>query len=337
MQFIRPQELSAPEVPPELEIVETYLRRQFADCEGSLREIGLATLNAGGKRLRPLLLIQCGKIFAPVSERLLRAAAAFEMVHMASLIHDDLIDRASLRRNQLPVYQRWGSQRAVLAGDYLLGAAFAILAAAGPPPLLPLLARIVQAMCRGEFSQADGGFDPSFTRERYYERIDQKTGRLFEGCCRAGALIGNAGPEPLERLAEFGREFGRAYQIGNDVSDFIGPTAETGKPNWEDFRQGVLTLPLLLLLEDPAHRDWLRSQLAARRVNETVRRQLWQRLIRAGALQEALRIAATHLSQAQEELRSLPDSEATLALDNFVERFLHKLKLSGSGLAAVES
>ncbi|TCL71662.1 heptaprenyl diphosphate synthase [Hydrogenispora ethanolica] len=330
MQAIQKNQVFQGDFQMELERVESLLREQFVANEGILGQIGLDAIAAGGKRFRPKLVIQCGKIFGPADESLIAAAAAFELLHLASLIHDDVLDRAAVRRNRPALYRQWGSRLAVLTGDYLLAAAFQILSANCPPAVLRLAAQSIQRMCRGEFNQAEQCYDPSVRREQYYRRIADKTGSLMENCCRAGALLGGAGPDQAELAAAFGRETGYAYQIIDDILDIAGAETVTGKPVGEDFRQGILTLPTLLLLEEPEHGEWLRSRLEAGKAAGPCRRELRRRLNQAGALAASRRIAAEHLHRARTALSGLPDTEATRLLERLTDQLASGIEASSS-------
>ncbi len=306
--------------------VEAYLYETFRDCTGKLREICLHTLNAGGKRVRPSLTVHCGRIFDDPGEPLLQAAVAMELIHMASLIHDDIIDQAALRRNQATVFTRWGAHLAVLSGDYLFAKVFEILARPGLNPVLGLAVAAIQKMCRGEIEQAGDSFNPEVDRERYLERIYLKTGSLLECCCLTGALIGGAGTSDSELLGEFGREVGVAYQIIDDLLDITGDPARTGKPAWEDFGQGTLTLPVILLMERPAHRDWVRRRVEERETGKETQAELKERLIKAGCIEEARMLATERIGRARRAVARLPVSDHTLFLNSLADRMLTRGK-----------
>ncbi len=307
---------------PELSLVEELIQRRFAATDGILREICQHALEAGGKRVRPLLVILCGKMFGPVSERLLWPAAALEMVHMASLIHDDIIDHAAYRRNQLSVVGAWGGHLAVLAGDFLFATVFEILATHCPGAVLQSTVATIQTMCQGEINQAHDRFNPGVNRETYYQRIYAKTGTLLECCCRAGGISAAAPEGAIEALAVFGRELGFAYQVIDDILDYAGKPDQTGKPGWEDFHQGTVTLPLILLMEDPEQRRWLSQRLSTRDTSDSVRQELGERLQRSGSIRSARQIAAQHVSRAKRALNQLPANEERALLMDLTDRLL---------------
>ncbi len=307
---------------PELTLVEELIQRRFAATDGVLGEICQHALEAGGKRVRPLLVILCGKMCGPVNEQLLWSAAALEMVHLASLIHDDIIDHAAYRRNRLSVVGAWGGHLAVLAGDFLFATVFEILATHCPGAVLQSVVATIQTMCQGEINQAHDRFNPDINRETYYQRIYAKTGILLECCCRTGGSGAGAPEGVIEALAVFGRELGFAYQVIDDILDYTGKSDQTGKPVWEDFHQGTVTLPLILLMEDPDQRHWLSRRLSSGDTSDPVRGELGERLRQSGSLDGARQIAARHVSRAKQALSQLPANEGRDRLLDLTERLL---------------
>jgi geranylgeranyl pyrophosphate synthase len=224
--------------------VEVELARTVERYPGVVAEIGTGALAAGGKRLRPALafLSSPQESATPVA-----AGVAVELVHMATLVHDDLIDGAALRRGQAAAWSEHGESAAKAAGDYLFARAFSVLAATGDPDGVAVLAGASLALARGEAMQRRQRHDPDTTIEEYLERCALKTGKLFEAACVLGGGSG-----------EYGCRLGIAFQIADDVLDCSGETIETGKVPGTDLRDGTPTLPLLLAAEaDPVVRDAL--------------------------------------------------------------------------------
>jgi geranylgeranyl pyrophosphate synthase len=201
---------------------------------GLVAEVGSEALEAGGKRLRPLLVYLSAR---PGGEGPVAAGVAVELIHMATLIHDDLIDGAAFRRGRASAWQAFGANAARAAGDYLFARAFAELAALGDPRRIQLLADAALGLARGEAMQRRQTHDPDTTVEAYLERCALKTGKLFEAAC----LLGGDGV-----LGGFGLALGIAFQITDDILDCAGETIETGKIAGVDLREGTPTLPLLL-------------------------------------------------------------------------------------------
>ena len=232
-------------LPARLGEVEELLRRAIADQGELLGEDAATTLDAGGKRLRPMLVLLCAG--PERSAGALPAAAAIELVHMATLVHDDVLDDAPLRRGLPTVAATSGRARAISTGDLLFSRAFALLAEEGDARSVALLTDASVALARGELAQRRDAFDLAIDEERYLQRCRLKTARLFECACLLG------GGE--ESLREFGAEIGLAFQLLDDVLDVSGPPERTGKARGTDLLDGTVTLPLIeAAASDPAIR-----------------------------------------------------------------------------------
>ncbi|HWM64532.1 MAG TPA: polyprenyl synthetase family protein [Solirubrobacterales bacterium] len=227
-------------LPAGLGRVEEMLREQGHGYGDLLAADAGMTLEAGGKRLRPLLVLICagegGEEVAP------RAACAIELIHMATLVHDDVLDDAPLRRGKPTVAASSGRDRATATGDLLFSRAFALLARHGDLRSIELLSRASVALARGELTQRQDAYDTSVTEERYLERCRLKTGTLFECACLLGC--------DDEELGRFGAEIGLAFQLLDDVLDVSGPPERTGKARGTDLLDGTVTLPLILAIGD---------------------------------------------------------------------------------------
>jgi geranylgeranyl pyrophosphate synthase len=266
-------------VPPPVTVVmdaaETWLPRQMAAVEERLEELVAghgpllaadagATLAAGGKRLRPMLVLLCAGRDAGEDAR--RAATAVELVHMATLVHDDVLDAAPLRRGRPTVVATSGPERATAVGDLLFSRAFAEIT---DPRQVSLLAGTSVALARGELMQRRDAFDLAITAERYLERCREKTGRLFECAC----TIGRSHDGADGALREFGSEIGLAFQLLDDVLDVTGPPERTGKARGTDLLDGTVTLPLILAgAEDPSLAELDLHALDQRAAEETCER-----------------------------------------------------------------
>jgi geranylgeranyl pyrophosphate synthase len=221
-----------------LDSLEERLARTVASHPGLVAAVGNEALAAGGKRLRPVLVFLSTP---PGREPSLAAGVAVELVHMATLVHDDLIDRAHFRRGKAAAWSVYGADAARATGDYLFARAFAELAGAGDATAVNVLARATLALARGEALQRTQAHDPRTTVDAYLERCALKTGALFEAACRLGGGSG-----------EYGVALGVAFQIADDVLDCAGTTIETGKIAGTDLRDGTPTLPLLLAAQEDA-------------------------------------------------------------------------------------
>jgi geranylgeranyl pyrophosphate synthase len=273
--------LEAPPLSGYLEQVEETIEATVRAYPGLVADVGAYAM-VGGKRLRPLLTFLAAPLGTTPS---VAAGAAVELVHMATLVHDDLVDQASLRHGRAPVWSVHGELAAVATGDYLFARAFAVLAATGDVEAVRILAEAAVALSRGEALQQRQAHDPDTTVESYLARCSLKTGKLFEAAC---LLVGGPG--------DFGRALGLAYQITDDILDCTGDTADTGKVPGTDLREGTPTLPLLL---------------AARR-DDVVRRALAGEGPLDGAL---VRVAATGALERSRDVARRYAAEARNALD----------------------
>jgi geranylgeranyl pyrophosphate synthase len=214
-----------------------------------LAEHAGATIRAGGKRLRPLLVFLAAGELDRDDDGVLRAAVAVELIHSATLVHDDVLDAAALRRGRPTVVAAAGRAIATATGDLLFSRAFAELAANGRTDEIRVLSDASSALAEGELLQREDAWNVDVAHERYLHRCDLKTARLFQAACRLGALDGGG---PAEELGEFGRRIGLAFQLLDDVLDVSGPAERTGKHRGTDLLDGTVTLPLILARErDP--------------------------------------------------------------------------------------
>jgi geranylgeranyl pyrophosphate synthase len=309
--------------------LEAHLESVTADAGVPLALHATATIAAGGKRLRPLLVVLAAEAAGgpgedrESEERLLRAAVAVELVHSATLVHDDLIDGALLRRGRPTVAAEAGRKTAIATGDLLFSRAFAELARNGDRKQLQALSEASSALAAGELLQREDAFALGIAVERYLERCQLKTAALFEAACRLGALVAVEGSTELATaLGEFARRIGLAFQLLDDVLDVSGPVQRTGKARGTDLLDGTVTLPLILArerdeevaavdlatLEGPAQAEFLCERIAA-----------------TGALEEARDRALSIVSEAKAALPvSLSDARTellALVADAVVERY----------------
>ena len=299
-------------LPARLGEVEELLRQSSSNYGELLGEDAKATLDAGGKRLRPMLVLLCA---GPEGRgEVVRAAAAIELIHMATLVHDDVLDDAPLRRGLPTVAATSGRERATATGDLLFSRAFALLAEAGDKRSVVLLADASVALARGELAQRRDAFDLGITEERYLERCRLKTARLFECAC----LLGRED----EQLREFGGGIGLAFQLLDDVLDVSGPPERTGKARGTDLLDGTVTLPLIEAAEsDPTIREVDLQVLDAAAAEA-----LCDRIEATGAL-ERVRTRALALvaaaKRALEQADFAPEQRQLLALvaDGVVQRY----------------
>jgi octaprenyl-diphosphate synthase len=299
-------------LPLQLGEVESLLRAAVSDHGEVLAADAGATLEAGGKRLRPMLVLLCAGQAG--SEKAARAATAIELVHMATLVHDDVLDRAPLRRGLPTVVAGSGRDRAVATGDLLLSRAFALLAAAGDSREVVLLAEASVALARGELMQRQDAFDLGVTEQRYLDRCRLKTAKLFECACLLG--------RDEERLRAFGGEIGLAFQLLDDVLDVAGPPERTGKARGTDLLDGTVTLPLI----EAARTDPEIRALELRALDPPAAVELCDRIAATGALDRVRSRALALVAAAKQRLVAdgfEPEQRRLLELvaDGVVQRY----------------
>lgn len=234
-----------------LEVLEQGLQEAVTSTNDLVTEVGMHIVTSGGKRIRPalcLLSARGGRAFD--LPHVLPLAEALELIHTASLVHDDVIDEADTRRGAATANARWNNQVAILSGDYIFARAFTLIAEEGYDPYVSKrLADLVCNLSVGEIIQDHAVYQASRGMADYYERIQKKTADFLEICCELGAMVGGMDREEMKKLAEYGHCIGMAFQITDDLLD-IEQTAETiGKPAGNDIRQGIVTLPVIRALE----------------------------------------------------------------------------------------
>ncbi|MDQ5834324.1 MAG: polyprenyl synthetase family protein [Actinomycetota bacterium] len=300
-----------------LESTEERLAYVAQGYGSELAQHATGTLFAGGKRLRPMLVFLCAN---EGDDRLVAAAAAVELLHMATLVHDDVLDRAPLRRGRATVFAQAGRPAATATGDLLFSRAFSELASTGNPDAVRALSAASSALAHGELMQRADAWRTDVAPERYLERCRLKTASLFEASCRLGALFGER-PELAGPLGRFGEQIGLAFQMLDDVLDVSGPPERTGKPRGTDLLDGTVTLPLILAQRSDPGLQRLDPGLSPVGAGE-----ICDRIVATGALAEAREQALGHVAEAKEEVESLDlPAERKRALelvaDGVVERY----------------
>ncbi len=315
----RPAAAAGPDLSQLLDRAERRLAEVTSGHGELLGRHAASTLAAGGKRTRPSLVFLSAS--ATESDRLVSAAVAVELLHMATLVHDDVLDRAELRRGRPTVFVEGGRGAATATGDFLFSRAFAELAATGSAPAVGALSQASSSLARGELMQRADAWAGGVTAERYFERCALKTGALFEAACRLGAVLGEQ-EQAAGALGAYGLRVGVAFQILDDVLDVCGPVERTGKRRGTDLLDGTVTLPLILARRhEPLERLDLRSLTSAEQAERVC-----DRIVATGALEESREQALEHVAgakQALAEAEPAPESRAALELvaDGVVERY----------------
>lgn len=311
---------------PELSLVERKLRDGADEMFSPLANGMLMLLDSGGKRLRPALVLLASRFHpgAPL-ERVVALAAAVETLHTATLVHDDLIDGARMRRGHETLSATWSKASTVLAGDYLFARSAKFAAETENTRVVTIFAQTLMTICEGELRQLFGVFDLNQNLDSYYQRIFSKTASLFAAATEAGAVLSGADEQTIASLRDYGRNLGMSFQIEDDLLDFIGDERLMGKPTGSDLRQGIVTLPVYYFLRDHEREAEWRAALSRRgddwnMVVDRLVAEIRQSPAIAACRAEAERFA----SQAQAALSPLPDIEEKRRLMELAETLLER-------------
>jgi heptaprenyl diphosphate synthase len=280
--------------------------------------MALHVIRRGGKRLRPSLLILSGTFGRFDRERLVRAAAALELTHVASLYHDDIMDRAALRRGGATTSARWGNALATFAGAYLFARACQIWSSFGQE-INELASTGFVELATGQLNEVEHAFDLEIEEAVHLAILTKKTATLFELPCRVGSLLSDSSPSLSAALATYGRALGLAFQLVDDALDYRGKTEDIGKAVGNDLREGVYTLPVLRTLNKPEWGSQLRGILGQVTLQESDIQEAIRLVSESGVVDDALNMAKDYARQAQEALRPLPHGPAVNSLHRLAE------------------
>jgi heptaprenyl diphosphate synthase len=310
----------SPRLKRELEKVRDTILEDFSGnasvLEESLRELALSN----GKMLRPGLLLLAAMFGTFDEPRAHRLAAAVEMLHMATLVHDDIIDGANLRRNRPTLHRRCGERKAVLIGDYLFSRSFVLAAGHTTLPNARNIARVVARICASEIAQSADLFEHRVSLRRYLRRIAGKTALLFAASCRTGATEGGCPAPVCQRLTRVGYNIGMGFQIIDDILDLTGSPGVLGKPAGSDLKEGIFTLPLIYALQrdDGTLGAILHRPPYAGRTLRRIVRLIDER----GGLERSRDMARLYTRRADREIGSLPDGEPRRVLALLAQKLL---------------
>jgi len=269
-------------------------------------------LKNGGKRIRPSLTLLCGKFYRCDLTLLVPMATAAELLHTATLVHDDIVDNSAIRRGKPSVSLAWGENRALLLGDYLFSKAGSLAASTGNLRAIKVFSQALMVISGGELKQTGEIFDLKQARDHYYKWISAKTACLFSTAAEAGAILSQSPEYVIETVREYGHNFGMAFQIVDDVLDFIGEEAEVGKPVGSDLGEGIVTLPSILYAESHPE-DNLIERVVENKDTESVALAV-EEIRNSTAIDECLAIASDFSSRACRAMEKLPDNSFRQAL-----------------------
>ncbi|GAB7387510.1 heptaprenyl diphosphate synthase component II [Bacillaceae bacterium] len=297
----------------DIQEIESELERAIDTDEPVLREASVHLLRAGGKRIRPLFVLLGGEFGNYDLSRLKKVAVPLELIHMATLVHDDVIDDADMRRGKETVKAKWDNKIAMYTGDFLFAKALTTIAELGDPRIHQALSAAIVEMCKGEIEQIRDFYNWNQSLRHYLRRIKRKTALLIAVSCKLGALAAGAKEDVVKSLYQFGYDVGMAFQITDDILDFIGTEKKLGKPAGSDLRQGNITLPVLYTLRCSPIRDRFLSWLN-RRDREGYIEQAVQLVKAGGGIEYSKKLADQYLQRARSWIESFPSSRSKKSL-----------------------
>ena len=298
----------------DLQRVEEELRRFVSTDYPILNESSVHLLAAGGKRLRPAFTLLAGKFYDYSLEKLLPIAMALELIHMATLVHDDVVDASMTRRGRETVKAKWGNIVSVQTGDYLLAKSLVLISRIDHPVIARILAEVSIEMCQGEIQQIKSSFDIKQNVKQYYYRIKRKTALLISASCKLGGLASGAPARQAWVLGAYGHALGMAFQIVDDVLDITAKQSELGKPIGGDIQQGIMTLPVILALEKSTHQEKLQDLLNKRDKDQAEVQTVVALIKASGAIEASMRWVDLYIRKAKKHLLELPDVATRKAL-----------------------
>ncbi|MBW7649577.1 heptaprenyl diphosphate synthase component II [Anoxybacillus sp. ST4] len=307
----------------DLNRIEEQLKTTVQASDPLVNEASLHLLEAGGKRIRPVFVLLGGQFGTYHFEQMKRVAVALELIHMASLVHDDVIDGATLRRGKETIQARWGDRFAMYVGDYLFARALEQMCEIDDPIAHQILAKTIVEVCRGEIEQISDKYRFDQNLRRYLQRIKRKTALLIAASCQLGAVVAGAPEAVHKKLYWFGYYVGMSFQITDDILDFIGTEKQLGKPAGSDLSQGNVTLPVLYAMEERT----LKEQIM--KVNEHTTSREMAHVIdgikRTNAIEKSYELGDRYLQKALDMLQKLPRNRAWTALYN-IAKYIGKRK-----------
>ena len=319
-------EIQAP-IAPEMRAFETRFREAMRSKVPLLDRIMHYIVQRKGKQMRPMFTLLSAKQFGPITDAGYTAASLIELLHTATLVHDDVVDGSPVRRGFFSVNALWKNKVAVLVGDYLLSRGLLLAVEKGEFQLLRLVSRAVREMSEGELLQMEKARGLNFSEDVYFEIIRQKTASLIAACCASGAAAGGAAPEEVERMHTFGELAGIAFQIKDDLFDY-GAGKNTGKPTGIDIKEKKLTLPLIFTLAhaDPSDRRWMVRTVKHDNSNSAAVAKVIAKVEECGGIAYATKAMYNYRDRALDVLRALPENDARRALEGLLNLTVERVK-----------
>jgi heptaprenyl diphosphate synthase len=291
----------------ELEAVEKRLFDNINTNIPLLSEASVHLIKAGGKRLRPGFALLAARMYMSDLEKAIPLAVSLELIHMASLVHDDVIDNSEIRRGTETVKKRWGNRMSIYAGDYILARSLAIINEYNRPDVVDVLADTSMKICEGEIQQMLSCYNVQQGLKDYLRRIHCKTALLISVSCQLGAMISEARPQEIAALKKYGYYVGMAFQITDDILDLAADEKTLGKPVGNDIRQGIITLPAIYALKFSRDSKKLKEMFSAPEVCRSQTPAMIDMVIESGGIDYAYEASRKYAYLAQQQLQLLPD------------------------------
>ncbi|AYV66866.1 heptaprenyl diphosphate synthase component II [Niallia circulans] len=307
----------------DIDKIEKALEETVQANSSILRESSLHLLQAGGKRIRPIFVLLAGQFGNYDIQVIKKAAISLELIHMASLVHDDVIDDSDLRRGQPTIKAKWDNKVAMYTGDYIFARSIEIMSEIDKPAAHKVLANTIVEVCIGEIQQIKDKYRFDQNIRDYFRRIKRKTALLISASSLVGAIVSDVEEDYQQKLYRFGYYVGMSYQIIDDVLDFVGTEEELGKPAGGDLLQGNITLPVLFAMEQEKVRDKVITVHEAMPKKELM--EIISMIKNTDAIDRSLQVSDLYLKKALQTIHDLPNGKAKSALNN-IAKYLGKRK-----------
>lgn len=299
----------------EIAEVDNIIKNNIKSLHPEIKEGKNRLLEAGGKRIRPVMLLIAARfaeseLTAEQRQHIIKQAAALEVLHMATLVHDDIIDSSEIRRGETSVVFEQGTEKAILFGDYLLTQGYQLLHQSCSRDLLLRIDRNLKAICEGVFLELSNRYNQAISSRDYLRQIRRKTALLFGTATYLGAFTGGTRGRKLFLIYQLGIQLGMAFQIQDDLLDFFGQEKDAGKPINQDIRQGIYSLPVICLLEKQDNDSWIRELLASRCLSQDKLAFIYREIKEQGILDYVSSLCKRYFSRAEGLLNELPPSQA---------------------------
>jgi octaprenyl-diphosphate synthase len=299
-------------VEADLQQVETTIAQHLDTDVPFISETARYVLSGGGKRIRPALLVLSARLCSYAGQRMYDLSTVIEFVHTATLLHDDVMDNADLRRGNPTVHSLWGNEISILIGDYLYAKAMSLALADKDHLVMETVSDVTVEMAKGQVIETLRQRDLGISEEEYYRIIALKTASLFAASCKIGALIGGISPPQRAKVEAFGHHLGMAFQMADDTLDFVAPADKLGKPVHNDLKEGKITLPIISLMQQASPEE---SRIVTDYVKngsdeEAISRKVTALLHKYGTLKSTLAKAQEHIDQAKQQIASFAPSSA---------------------------